>query len=134
MKQAIKFASVVILAIALTGCAAGARRDLAKAVGIFTKGIVERATAPTQKIVRPGDNLWSISQTEYDTGFLWTKIYRDNRSQIQDPDIINIGQRLKISSVLTFNPDEVPVLIFQAQHTPPYKPHSTPRAELPLKY
>jgi len=53
-------------------------------------------------VVRPWskyrDCLWNISKKKqiYDSPFLWPKIWQANRDQIKDPDIIRIGERLKI--------------------------------------
>ncbi len=44
------------------------------------------------------DCLWNISKKKqfYDNPFLWPKIWQANRDQIKDPDIIRIGEHLKI--------------------------------------
>ena len=44
------------------------------------------------------DCLWNISKKQqiYDSPFLWPKIWQANRDQIKDPDIIRIGEHLKI--------------------------------------
>ncbi|MGA9407726.1 MAG: hypothetical protein WBW71_11395 [Bacteroidota bacterium] len=44
------------------------------------------------------DCLWNISKKKkiYDNPFLWPKIWQANREQIKDPDIIRIGEHLKI--------------------------------------
>jgi len=44
------------------------------------------------------DCLWNISKKKqiYDNPFLWPKIWQANRNQIKDPDIIRIGEHLKI--------------------------------------
>ncbi len=44
------------------------------------------------------DCLWNISKKKqiYDNPFMWPKIWQANRGQIKDPDIIRIGERLKI--------------------------------------
>jgi len=45
-----------------------------------------------------GDNLWDISGKEqvYDNSYQWPLIYKTNRSQIKDADLINPGQVLDI--------------------------------------
>ena len=47
------------------------------------------------------DCLWNISKknTIYDSPFLWPKIWQANRDQIKDPDIIRIGEHLRIPPV-----------------------------------
>jgi len=44
------------------------------------------------------DCLWNISKKKqiYDSPFLWPKIWQANRDQIKDPDLIRIGEHLKI--------------------------------------
>jgi len=44
------------------------------------------------------DCLWNISKQRkiYDSPFLWPKIWQANREHIKDPDLIRIGERLKI--------------------------------------
>src|SRR5690606_29464377 len=44
------------------------------------------------KVVVRGDNLWRISRTTYGRGIRYTVIYRANRDQIRDPDLIYPGQ------------------------------------------
>lgn len=46
--------------------------------------------------VQPGDCLWSISQRFYGTGTRWNVIYEANKSIIQKPGFIQIGQILEI--------------------------------------
>jgi nucleoid-associated protein YgaU len=47
------------------------------------------------------DCLWNISKKKkiYDNPFMWPKIWQANRDQIKDPDIIGIGEHLKIPPV-----------------------------------
>ena len=46
--------------------------------------------------VKPCDTLWDISASVYGTPLLWAAIYEANRDKIQDPWIIEVGQKLKI--------------------------------------
>jgi hypothetical protein len=48
--------------------------------------------------VRSGDNLWRLARrpSVLGNGFLWPLIYRSNRDQIQDPDRLEPGLKLKI--------------------------------------
>jgi LysM repeat protein len=48
--------------------------------------------------VRPGDTLSEIAQQFYGTTADWTWIYNDNRSEIQNPNDIFVGEALKIPS------------------------------------
>jgi nucleoid-associated protein YgaU len=44
------------------------------------------------RVVIRGDNLWQISRTTYGRGIRYTVIYKANRDQIRDPDLIYPGQ------------------------------------------
>jgi nucleoid-associated protein YgaU len=43
-------------------------------------------------VIQPGDNLWTIARRTYGAGWEYTLIYRANRDQIADPDLIYPGQ------------------------------------------
>ena len=49
------------------------------------------------KVMR-GDNLWNISKKEqiYDDPYMWPRIYRQNKGQIKDPDLIYTNQVLAV--------------------------------------
>lgn len=49
------------------------------------------------KVVR-GDNLWNIAKKEqiYDDPYMWPRIYRENKDQIKDPDLIYPKQVLGV--------------------------------------
>jgi len=51
---------------------------------------------PGRYTVAKGDSLWRISQKHYDTGRLYKRIYRANRRQIADPDLIYPCQKFKV--------------------------------------
>ena len=48
--------------------------------------------------VERGDNLWNISKKEqiYDDPYMWPRIYRKNKDQIKDPDLIYPNQVLAV--------------------------------------
>jgi nucleoid-associated protein YgaU len=48
--------------------------------------------------VRKGDNLWNISKKSniYADPYMWPRIYRANRDEINDPDVIYPKQNLAI--------------------------------------
>ena len=48
--------------------------------------------------VRKGDNLWNISKKSniYDDPYMWPRIYRANRDEVRDPDLIYPKQNLVI--------------------------------------
>jgi len=53
---------------------------------------VATAKAKGTVVIQPGNNLWTIAQQLYGSGFKYTVIYQANQSQIRDPDLIYPGQ------------------------------------------
>lgn len=43
-------------------------------------------------VIQPGNNLWTIAQRLYGSGYQYTVIYQANKAQIRDPDLIYPGQ------------------------------------------
>ncbi len=85
-------------------------------------------------VVVPGDTLWGISGMAdiYGDNFQWPLIFKANRDQIEDPDIIQVDQDLVISR--EFTPEEVEMAIENAKKTPRYVRHKKPRRQLPIEY
>lgn len=85
-------------------------------------------------IVKTGDSLWSIAGITEVQGdsFRWPLLFKANRDQIIDPDLIEPAQDLTWKDNYTM--DEVNDAKTKAGDTPPYSPHSKPRKLLPLKY
>jgi nucleoid-associated protein YgaU len=52
----------------------------------------EIASATGPVVVQPGNSLWRIARQAYGEGTKFTVIYRANRDQIRDPDMIYPGQ------------------------------------------
>ena len=50
----------------------------------------------TSYIVKQGDTLSAIAQREYGNAGEWQRIFEANRDQIEDPDLIQPGQQLRI--------------------------------------
>jgi LysM repeat protein len=71
------------------------------------------STAAQQYTVQSGDTLSSIAQNFYGTGDDWTVLYWANDSQIQNPNVIEVGQVLSIPA----QPSTIPA--------PPSAPAST---------
>jgi len=57
-----------------------------------------KPAAPAQRTytVAAGDSLSKIAQREYGDASQWRRIFEANRNQIQDPDLIQPGQKLII--------------------------------------
>jgi Tfp pilus assembly protein FimV len=71
----------------------GVRR---KAVGDGCWGL--RNSRPrTVHVVRRGETLWAIASRYYKRGRRYDIVYRTNRSQIRNPNLIYPGQRLYIA-------------------------------------
>ena len=54
----------------------------------------------THKVIRR-DTLWDISKKYYKTPWLWPNIWRANKLEIKDPDLIYPGQKFKIPPAST---------------------------------
>lgn len=46
--------------------------------------------------VKKGETLWKIDQQHYGDGNLYPKILEANRDVLTNPDLIRVGQRLRI--------------------------------------
>ena len=46
--------------------------------------------------VKTGETLWKIAEQYYGDGSLYTKIFEANRDTLKDPNLIRVGQRLRI--------------------------------------
>ncbi len=58
----------------------------------------ESSSDSSSHTVQPGECLWTISESAdiYDDPFQWPLIYKANRGQIKDPDLIYADQELDI--------------------------------------
>lgn len=71
--------------------AGGTQTAAAPAAGTADAGKAAEAKRTSIRI-RRGDDLWSIAERLYGSGERYTAIYRANRKQIRDPDLIYPGQ------------------------------------------
>lgn len=73
-----------------------------------------------QHVVQKGECLWIISEYEkvYGNPFMWPLIYKENRSQIKDPDLIFPKQNFKIPR--DSDPKDVKSAIDQAKNRGPW--------------
>jgi hypothetical protein len=141
----------VLLLFCLTAlCACSRRQQLAPsptptAVGRAVDGgagelDADAAALPTpgpgtgRYTVKPGDSLWEIAGSEAVMGdaFRWPLLYRQNRDEIVDPDLIEPAQRLKFRK--NYSPDEIERAVKAAQDTPPYEPHNSVQRRPALEY
>ncbi|CCO23108.1 LysM peptidoglycan-binding domain-containing protein [Maridesulfovibrio hydrothermalis] len=58
----------------------------------------EYRTLPTAHVVTKGECLWWIAEYQqiYNDPFMWPLIYKANRDQIKNPDLIYAGQSLEV--------------------------------------
>ncbi len=91
-------------------------------------------TGGMKYVVKRGDTLWGISSMNriYEDPFRWPLLYRANRDQIEDPDLIYPDQEFDIKT--DWSRQEIADAVQKAKDTPPYRPHTSPRKRLPLRY
>ncbi len=84
--------------------------------------------------VKEGDTLWAISNQTgvYSDSFLWPEIFKTDRDQILDPDMITPGQVLTITQGLSEG--QVTEERKLASETPAFVSHEEPRSPLPIDY
>lgn len=119
-------------ALLLVGCAAA--KPKAEAKPEAKPEAAAPASPQGRYLVRKGDNLWSIASRATVMGdpFLWPLLFKSNRDQIQDPDIIEPSQDLSFKR--EYSREEVDRAVKAAQATPTYVPHKQPRKVLPMEY
>jgi nucleoid-associated protein YgaU len=62
----------------------------------FAPQTKKRVKYPTAVVIKRGDTLWHIAERYYGSGAKYTQIYKNNRGQIRDPDLIYPNQRFKL--------------------------------------
>ena len=60
------------------------------------KGRSDSWSAEQMHEVVKGETLWKIAERYYGDGNLYMKIFEANRSILKDPNMIKIGQKLRI--------------------------------------
>jgi nucleoid-associated protein YgaU len=60
------------------------------------KGESDNWSAEQWHEVKKGDTLWKISERYYGDGSLYMKIFEANRNILKDPNLIKVGQKLRI--------------------------------------
>ncbi len=60
---------------------------------------IKYETPGGQHTVKPGEKLWTISLDFYNQGDLWPNIYRMNLYEIRNPDLLSIGNEIRIPSL-----------------------------------
>ncbi|MCE5300132.1 MAG: LysM peptidoglycan-binding domain-containing protein [Spirochaetia bacterium] len=143
MKKVLVVLAVFVLASSFIGCAARTAVKPDATPEPALEATVEESAAATpvpvkkaadRYVVKKGDTLWDVSSMSkiYSDSFQWPLLYKANRDQISDPDLIEVGQELDVRKDISA--DEKEDAIQKAKDTPPYRPHTAPRKTLPLKY
>lgn len=114
------------------GCAA--RQTIQKETTVEEPTVEKAKKSGKKYIVKKGDTLWDIAgkSSIYGDNFQWPLLFKANRDQIEDPDIIEVNQELDVKT--DWSKAEVKDAIQKAKDTPPYVPHTKPRKKLPLRY
>ena len=101
---------------------------------VVPAGKASAPPAPGRYQVARHDNLWDIAGRPgiYGDSFQWPQLYKANRDQISDPDLIYPRQELKVQK--GYSLEEMRHARHLALATPKYAPHSKPREALPLDY
>ena len=130
-----KFFSLAVcaaLALALgTGCQTTSKK---KDTGMDKSSAPASDADMKNYLVRNGDSLWRISSKSSVLGdpFQWPLLFKSNRDQIEDPDLIEVRQDLSYKE--TYSQAEIREAVSKAYETPPYVAHTKPRRVLPVKY
>ena len=84
---------------------------LAKSLIVVTISLHPTAAThgPASYTVRPGDTLSAIAARTYGNAADWPAVWWANRRQVPDPDMITVGERLKLPSQ-----DQVPAWLARA--------------------
>ncbi len=85
-------------------------------------------------IVQKHDCLWMIAGKSrvYGDSFEWPMLFKANRDEIKDPDLIYPRQDLQVDKDASL--EEMNNAKRMAMATPKYVPHSKPRETLPVNY
>jgi LysM repeat protein len=132
------FFSLGMLALLVSGCGEKKIANTEVPKSPETKAEVKVETpqpAVLEKyVVKSGDTLWAISdqQGNYSDPFQWPLIFKTNRDEIQDPDLIKPGQVLLIQRGQSAEQTEHTRKL--ASDTPVFVTHEEPRANLPINY
>lgn len=90
--------SLILVDQELTVPNAEVRQPLASGTGTLTqggKGTSQPIQGDSYTVVR-GDHLWGIAVRAYGDGYQWMKIWRENTSQVKNPNLIYPNQTFKI--------------------------------------
>src|SRR5581483_3314578 len=130
--------SLGVLALLVSGCGEKKVVNTEVPKEPEAKAEVKAETPPPavmeKYVVKAGYTLWAISSQSgnYSDSFQWPLIFKSNRDEIQDPDMISPGQVLLIQRGQSAEQTEHTRLL--ASDTPAFVKHGEPRTTLPLNY
>ena len=128
--------TLIMLALAFAGCAhRGDVKPVAAAEPAPAAAAPEKSPEPVIEhyIVEKGDCLWTIAAKPTVLGdpFHWPLLYKQNRDEIVDPDIIEPKQDLSYYN--HYDQKDLDWAQKQAYESAPYVPHSQPIGEQKIK-
>jgi hypothetical protein len=138
-KKIIGWTGLLALAGFVCGCGAGKRMEGTEVPGKAMSN--EEAPAPKASwkaaghyLVQKHDCLWAIAGQArvYGDNFEWPLLFKANRDEIKDPDLIYPRQDLRVEK--GYSLEEKHHAKQMAMATPKYVPHSKPRETLPVDY
>jgi nucleoid-associated protein YgaU len=136
-----RLALLAALATGLLSAACAQKTELKPTVAEPTPTVVPTEVPPLQPavhsghyLVKPGDSLWKIAGQEgvLKDSFQWPLLYKENRDQISDPDLIDPQQDLTFKE--KYDDADVQDAVEKAKDTPAYNSHVTDKKALPLNY
>ena len=112
MKKLLVVFLVAALAVFFFGCAARQTVKPDTKPADEGTGLVEESTPVPEAtgikyVVQKGDTMWGISSMGkiYQDPFQWPLLFKANRDQVEDPDVIEVGQSFDVRK--DFGSDEV---------------------------
>jgi hypothetical protein len=138
-KKIIGLSASLLLAGLVAGCGGSPKIQGSEMPGkaMLKEGAEASKAGRTQLeryIVKNRDCLWEIAGKPrvYDDPFQWPELYKANRDQIKDPDLIYPRQTLTVSKGYSLEEKERAKRM--AMNTPKFVPHTKPRETLPVEY
>ena len=90
--------SVLIIGILIISFARGNRSSQqTSSINDNATGQEQNANTSSTYTIKPGDDLWSISQNVYSDGYKWVEIAKVNK--LENPGLIHVGNKLFIPKI-----------------------------------
>ncbi len=89
-------------------------------------------TASQTHVVVAGETLWALAQRYYEDPFLWPQIYEANRTQIEDPNLIEPDQQFVIPGIAAEMAADEPARVGEVAVTVAPQTPEAPPAEEPI--